>query len=41
MESASHLDVMKVAGLIDDEHYLHGIGLLERVVAMLTKLIDP
>jgi four helix bundle protein len=41
MESASHLDVMKVGGLIDDEQYVHGIELLERVVAMLTKLIDP
>ncbi len=41
MESASHLDVMKVDGLIDDEHYREGIDLLERVVAMLTKLIDP
>ena len=41
MESASHLDVMKVAGLVDDEQYVHRIELLERVVAMLTKLIDP
>jgi four helix bundle protein len=41
MESASHLDVMKVGGLVDDEQYGHGIELLERVVAMLTKLIDP
>ena len=41
MESASHLDVMKVGGLIDDEQYAQGIALLERVVAMLTRLIDP
>jgi len=41
MESAAHLDVMKVDDLIDDEHYRRGIELLERVVAMLTKLIDP
>jgi four helix bundle protein len=41
MESASHLDVMKVGDLVDDEEYAYGIGLLERVVAMLTKLIDP
>jgi four helix bundle protein len=41
MESASHLDVMKVEGLVDDERYLEGIGLLERVVGMLTKLVDP
>jgi len=41
MESASHLDVMKVAGLVDDEQYVLGTALLERSVAMLTKLIDP
>ncbi|HSS38083.1 MAG TPA: four helix bundle protein [Polyangia bacterium] len=41
MESASHLDVMKVAGLVEDEQYVQGTELLERVVAMLTKLIDP
>jgi hypothetical protein len=34
-------DVMKVGGLVDDEQYAHGIELLERVVSMLTKLIDP
>src|SRR5205814_4413246 len=39
MESASHLDVMKVGGLFDDEQYAQGI--VERVVAMLTRLIDP
>ena len=41
MESAAHLDVMKVEGLIEDEHYTVGVALLERVVAMLTKMIDP
>ena len=41
MESAAHLDVMKVEGLIEDEHYAVGAALLERVVAMLTKMIDP
>jgi four helix bundle protein len=41
MESAAHLDVMKVEGLIEDEHYSVGAALLERVVAMLTKMIDP
>jgi four helix bundle protein len=41
MESASHLDVMRVSELIDDEQYVRGVELLERVVAMLTKLIDP
>ena len=40
MESASHLDVMKVGGLLDDEQYARGIELLERVVAMLTKQLD-
>jgi hypothetical protein len=41
MESASHLDVMRVDGLIDAEFYAQGIELLERIVAMLTKLIAP
>jgi len=41
MESAAHLDVMKVEELIDDEQYAVGGALLERVVAMLTKMIDP
>jgi len=41
MESASHLDVMRVDELIDDARYARGIALLERIVAMLTKLIDP
>jgi four helix bundle protein len=41
MESASHLDVMRVDELIDTELYARGIELLERIVAMLTRLIDP
>ena len=41
MESAAHLDVLKVALAIDAEQYSRGTELLERVVAMLTKLIDP
>jgi four helix bundle protein len=41
MESASHLDVMRVDELIEAELYARGIDLLERIVAMLTKLIDP
>jgi four helix bundle protein len=41
MESASHLDVMRVGCLVGQEEYLEGMELLERVVAMLTKLIDP
>ncbi|NVB78838.1 MAG: four helix bundle protein [Kofleriaceae bacterium] len=41
MESAAHLDVMRVEELVDGEAYDRGIELLERIVAMLTKLIDP
>jgi four helix bundle protein len=41
MESASHLDVMRVDELVDPELYARGIELLDRIVAMLTKLIDP
>jgi len=41
MESASHLDVMRLEELIDSEFYARGIELLERIVSMLTKLIDP
>ena len=41
MESASHLDVMRVDELIDADLYARGVELLERIVAMLTKLIDP
>ena len=41
MESAAHLDVLKVGGTIDEQQYSRGIELLERVVAMLTKLIHP
>lgn len=40
MESASHLDVMKVMSLVDDERHGRGIELLEGVVAMLTKMCD-
>jgi len=38
--NAAHLDVVKVEELIDDEQYAVGVVLLERVVAMLTKMID-
>jgi len=41
MESAAHLDVMRADELIDPELYARGIEVLERIVAMLTKLIDP
>ena len=41
MESAAHLDVMRVDELLDAELYAQGLEVLERIVAMLTKLIDP
>ena len=41
MESAAHLDILRADELVDPEHYERGVELLERVVAMLTKLIDP
>ena len=41
MECAAHLDVMKLEELIEPELYEHGIDLLTRIVAMLTKLIGP
>jgi len=41
MESASHFDVMRVEELIEADLYARGMELLERIVAMLTKLIDP
>ncbi len=41
MECAAHCDVMQCEQLIEDETYAIAIGLLERIVSMLTKLIDP
>jgi len=41
MECAAHLDVMRIEELIDEHHHARGIELLERIVAMLTKMIDP
>lgn len=41
MESASHLDVMRLDELTDAELYARRVELLERIVAMLTKLINP
>jgi four helix bundle protein len=41
MECAAHLDVMRVEELLDEQAYARGVELLERIVAMLTKLIDP
>jgi four helix bundle protein len=40
MECVASLDVLKVRRLIDADRYARGIELLERVVAMLTKLCD-
>ena len=41
MESAAHLDVMRIDELVEEEAYARGVELLERVVAMLTKMIEP
>ena len=40
MECANHLDVMTAMALVDTERYRRGLELLERVVAMLTKMCD-
>jgi len=41
MESASHLDCMQVEEIVPAEMYTQGIDLLERIVAMLTRMIGP
>jgi four helix bundle protein len=41
MECAAHLDIMRLDELIEAELFERGVDLLERIVAMLTKLIDP
>jgi len=41
MECAAHLDVMRVSELIEMGLYAEGVEILVRVVAMLTRLIDP
>ena len=38
MECAAVLDALRVLGVVDAEDYHRGIELLERIVAMLTKL---
>lgn len=38
MESACHLDVMKVQDIIEAGRYARGMALLERMVSMLTKM---
>ena len=40
MECAAHLDVMTAMAVVDAERYRRGLELLERVVAMLTKMCD-
>jgi four helix bundle protein len=39
MESACTLDVMKTEEVVDVERYVRGMELLERIVAMLTKMV--
>jgi four helix bundle protein len=39
MESAAHLDVMLVMGLVDGERHRKGIDLLGSIIAMLTKMV--
>jgi hypothetical protein len=39
MECAASLDVLKLRKLIATDRYDRGIQLLERVVAMLTKMV--
>jgi four helix bundle protein len=39
MECAASLDVMKLRRVVAPERYEHGLGLLEAVVAMLTKML--
>lgn len=40
MECVCSLDVMRVEGTITNDEHVRGTQLLERVVAMLTKMID-
>ena len=40
MECAASLDVLKIRNVVDASRYAKGIELLERVVSMLTKLVD-
>ena len=41
MECASHLDILRTDELIEVACYERSMALLERIVAMLTRLIDP
>jgi len=40
MECVASLDILRIRRLIDPPRYTNGVELLERVVAMLTKLCD-
>ena len=40
MECVASLDILKIRRLVDESRYAKGIELLERVVAMLTKLCN-
>jgi len=39
MECAASLDILRLRSLVSGERYAHALGLLERVVAMLTKMV--
>jgi hypothetical protein len=41
MGCAAHLDVTRLGELLESDSYERGVDLIERIVAMLTKLIDP
>ena len=38
MEAAAALDTMRAMSLVSEDRYQKGIGLLEQVVAMLTRM---
>ena len=40
MESAAHLDVMRAMELIDADPHGEGVVMLERIVAMLTRMVE-
>jgi len=40
MESGAHLEIMRIEELVDEQTFVSGMELLERIVAMLTKLLQ-
>jgi len=38
-ESVASLDILRLRGLVSDEHYERGVRLLEAIVSMLTKMV--